>query len=88
MAVTYFARRRHTLTNVCKRIFLSILALKKGRVTGVISGHFKSVGEPAQENKIKSRLYLASELSINRLYRMFIAETAVEHKNIVLQKNI
>lgn len=117
MAVTYFARRRHNvLIPICKRTFLSILALKKGRVTGVINRHFKAMGEPAQENrggrrktqkyapkreavkdfikklqpleihycrsKIKSRQYLSSELSISKLYKMFIAETADEHKDI------
>lgn len=116
MAVTYFARRRNSLIPVCKRTFLSILALKKGRVTGVINRHFKTMGESARENrggdhktkkyaskrkaitdfinklvpleihycrsKIKSRQYLSSELNINKLYKMFIAQAADEHKTI------
>lgn len=115
MAVTYFARRRHNvLIPICKRTFLSILALKKGRVTGVINRHFKAMGESAQENrggprktqkyapkreavkdfikklvpleihycrsKIKSRQYLSSELSISKLYKMFIAEKRMNIK--------
>lgn len=116
MAVTYFARRRHNLISICKRTFLSILALKKGRVTGVINRHFKTMGESAQENrgghsqtqkyagkrqaiqdfikklvpleihycrsKIKCRQYLSSDLNINKLHKMFIAESADEYKNI------
>lgn len=107
-SVVYYARRRTSMIPVCRKTFLTILGLKKGRVNGVVLRNTKNDGASATENrrgnrkekafagqrksikdfikklvplevhycrsKIKSRQYLASNLSINKLYRMYISQ--------------
>lgn len=49
--VVYYARRRNNIVPICRKTFLHILGLKKGRVNGVISRNFMSMGASAQENR-------------------------------------
>lgn len=49
--VIYYARRRNCMIPVCRKTFLTILGLKKGRVNGVISRNSKNDEASASENR-------------------------------------
>lgn len=53
MSVQYMLPKRTTggQVRVCKSAFLSVLNIKKDRVTGVVQRSFKSSGAPAKENR-------------------------------------